>query len=109
MQTDSPASLQVPHPASPASQERLQFLETLRQQFTNASGLNFTYEEANNERLPFFEILVTPSTSSFKLRFTPNLHTNQGLCRNESNECPKRYFESTISAYVRRALTHCST
>ncbi|KAG0725635.1 hypothetical protein GWK47_038231 [Chionoecetes opilio] len=35
--------------------------------------------------------------------------TNKGLCLNGESECPKRYLHSTISAYVRRALSHCST
>ena len=32
-----------------------------------------------------------------------------GLCLNGNSECPRRYMISTINAYVRRALTHCSS
>ena len=35
--------------------------------------------------------------------------TNFGLCLNGDSECPVRYKRSAISAYMRRALTHCST
>ena len=35
--------------------------------------------------------------------------TNLGLCLNGESECPERYKKSAISAYTRRALTHCST
>ncbi|XP_045104384.1 uncharacterized protein LOC123499916 [Portunus trituberculatus] len=86
----------------------LQELQNLRQRFINATGLNFTYEESSNGRLPFLDILVTASNYGFKTTvFTKP--TNQGLCLNGDSECPKRYLTSTISAYVRRALTHCST
>ena len=35
--------------------------------------------------------------------------TNLGMCLNGYSECPTRYLRSTISAYVRRALSHCSS
>ncbi|KAG0692965.1 hypothetical protein GWK47_027692 [Chionoecetes opilio] len=35
--------------------------------------------------------------------------TNTGHCLNRESECPQRYKDSTIGAYMRRALTHCST
>ena len=88
--------------------KNLQELETLRHRFISASGLNFTYEESSSGRLPFLDILVTANTSGFKTTVYTK-PTNQGLCLSGDSECPKRYLTSTISAYVRRALTHCST
>ena len=35
--------------------------------------------------------------------------TNIGRCLNAKGECPDSYKKSVISAYVNRALTHCST
>ena len=32
-----------------------------------------------------------------------------GLCLNGASECPQRYRRSTITSYIRRALTHCSS
>ena len=32
-----------------------------------------------------------------------------GLCLNGKSECPERYRRTTINAYIRRALTHCSS
>ena len=32
-----------------------------------------------------------------------------GLCLNGRSECPDRYRRSAMNAYIRRALTHCST
>ena len=34
--------------------------------------------------------------------------SNPGHCLNGMSECPQRYKESTISAYIRRALSHCN-
>ena len=35
--------------------------------------------------------------------------TNMGLCLNGVSECPDRYKRTAISAYIKRALTHCSS
>ena len=34
--------------------------------------------------------------------------SNPGHCLNGISECPQRYKESTINAYIRRALSHCN-
>jgi len=86
----------------------LQELQDLRQRFIAASGLNFTYEEATNGRLPFLDILVTAHNAGFRTTVYTK-PTNKGLCLNGDSECPKRYLRSSISAYIRRALSHCST
>ena len=73
-----------------------------------SSGLNFTYEEANNGRIPFLDVLVTASINGFTTTVYVK-DTNPGLCMNGNSECPERYRRSTISSYIRRAVTHCST
>ena len=83
-------------------------LKQLQQKFMDASVLNFTYEEATNGRLPFLDVLITASTTETKTSVYTK-PTNMGLCLNGESECPKRYTSSTISAYVRRAISHCST
>ena len=35
--------------------------------------------------------------------------TNMGMCLNGLSECPRRYKQTIISAYIRRALSHCSS
>merc|ERR1711874_713607 len=34
--------------------------------------------------------------------------TNNGQCLNGRSECPQKYKDSTITAYIRRAITHCN-
>ena len=35
--------------------------------------------------------------------------TNIGLCLNGHSECPEKYKSSVIAAYMKRAITHCSS
>ena len=82
-------------------------LQALKKRLTDASGLNFTYEESRDGSLSFLDILVTARD----VGFTTTVYikqTNQGLCLNGDSECPQRYLRSTINAYVRRALSHCT-
>jgi len=83
-------------------------LRQLKQQLTSSSSLNFTFEEAKNGRLPFLDVLVTAQACGFSTTVYVK-DTNKGLCLNGESECPERYHRSTINAYVRRALSHCST
>ncbi|KAG0696538.1 hypothetical protein GWK47_003104 [Chionoecetes opilio] len=58
--------------------------------------------------MPFLDFLVTQKEESF----ITNVYvkpTNPGHCLNGESKCPQRYKDSTIGAYIRRALTHCST
>ncbi|XP_050691560.1 uncharacterized protein LOC126983104 [Eriocheir sinensis] len=83
-------------------------LQKLKQQLSNISGLNFTFEESQEGRLPFLDVLVSPQDSGFNtsVYIKP---TNTGLCLNGNSECPQRYRRSTINAYIRRAISHSST
>ena len=80
----------------------------LKQRLTTSSGLNFTYEESTEGRLPFLDVLVSARDSGFETTVYVK-DTNRGLCLNGNSECPERYLRSTINAYIRRALSHCSS
>ena len=58
--------------------------------------------------MPFLDVLVKQESNSFQTEVYTK-PTNQGHCLNGKSECPQRYKDSTINAYIRRALTHCST
>ncbi|XP_076069484.1 uncharacterized protein LOC143041466 [Oratosquilla oratoria] len=72
------------------------------------SGLNFTIEFSQENKLPFLDILVQQSPLYFKTSVYTK-PTNPGLCLNGMSECPQRYKDSTIRAFIRRALTHSSS
>ncbi|XP_076037514.1 uncharacterized protein LOC143022969 [Oratosquilla oratoria] len=82
-------------------------LQVLRQTFEEKSGLHFTMEKSTDGALPFLDVLLkveedTISTSVYVKS------TNAGHCLNGQSECPDRFKETTIAAFVRRALSHCS-
>ncbi|XP_064106786.1 uncharacterized protein LOC135215761 [Macrobrachium nipponense] len=82
-------------------------VEALRQQFLRNSALNFTIEFSSEDRLPFLDVLITKTTP----KMTTTVYTkstNLGLCLNGKSECPARFKTTTVRAFVRRALTHCS-
>ena len=58
--------------------------------------------------MPSLDVLVKLSYESFNTTVYVKI-TNPGHCPNGRSECPQRYKDSTIGAYIRRALTHCST
>ncbi|MPC59874.1 hypothetical protein E2C01_053902 [Portunus trituberculatus] len=66
------------------------------------------YDTSKDGRLPFLNVLVTAQESGFETTVYIK-KTNKGLCLNGNSEGTKRCTDSTINAYVRRALTHCST
>ncbi|XP_076039346.1 uncharacterized protein LOC143024430 [Oratosquilla oratoria] len=82
-------------------------LEDLRQRLMEESDLTFTIENTINGSLPFLDIQVSHSNTGYKTSVYVK-STNDGRCLNGQSECPVRYKKSTINAYVRRALTHCS-
>ncbi|KAG0724692.1 hypothetical protein GWK47_040069 [Chionoecetes opilio] len=57
---------------------------------------------------PFLDVLVKQPEESFNTNVYVK-PTNPGLCLNGESDFPHRYKASTIGAYIRRALTHCST
>ncbi|XP_076051515.1 uncharacterized protein LOC143031487 [Oratosquilla oratoria] len=72
------------------------------------SQLTFTTEDSVDGALPFLDLLVKQNEHAFNTTVYTK-PTNPGHCLNGSSECPQRYKDSTISAYIRRVLTHCST
>ena len=83
-------------------------LQDLRQRLIQESGLNFTTEDSRDGRLPFLDVMDSLCTTGFETSVYVK-ETNQGLCLSGESECPTRYKRSTVAAYVRRALSHCST
>ena len=84
-------------------------VEELRRCFEESSALRFTSESSDNGHLPFLDVKVSQGSDN---KFSTEVYrksTNLGLCLNGESECPERYKKSAISAYTRRALTHCST
>ena len=82
--------------------------EKLRKRLQESSGLNFTIERSINGTMPFLDVLVKQIDESFKTEVYTKT-TNPGHCLNGRSECPQRYKDSTIGAYIRRAITHSST
>ena len=80
----------------------------LIQVFKRNSSLNFTHETEENQRLPFLDVLVHRNPTSFSTEVYVK-STNLGFCLNAASECPERYRRSVINAFVKRALTHCSS
>ena len=85
-----------------------QHLDQLKREFEKVSSLIFTHEVSNNGSLPFLDTLVSIESD----RYITSVYTknsNLGMCMNGEGECPQRYKRSVISAYVRRAISHCSS
>ena len=85
-------------------------IEELRRKFEECSSLKFTSENSINGNLPFLDVLLTQGDS--RENFSTTVYkkpTNMGLCLNGKSECPDRYKKTAINAYIRRALSHCSS
>ena len=85
-------------------------IDLLQEKFHQHSVLRFTSEQSNDGTLPFLDVSVHQDTTANKI--TTDVYrkgTNLGLCLNGKSECPDRYKDSTITSYLRRAITHCST
>ena len=70
--------------------------------------LKLYIELLNEDSLPFLDVLVKKEENRY-MTSVYTKSTNLGLCMNGKSECPDRYKKSVISAYVRRAVTHCSS
>ena len=79
----------------------------LKNIFEEKSGLRFTIERSDQGQLPFLDVLLTQQQGIETSVYVKE--NNSGHCLNGASECPSRYLESTASAYIRRALSHCST
>ncbi|XP_066970171.1 uncharacterized protein [Macrobrachium rosenbergii] len=83
-------------------------IEDLRHAFHQPSSLTFTTEHSKYRRLPFLDVLVEEKEAHSSIKVY-NKQMNLGMCLNGERECPERYKHSIINAYVRRALSHCSS
>ena len=86
------------------AEEAERVIEVLR----NNSVLNFTSEYSQQKTLPFLDVLVKQRNGKFETTVFTKA-TNTGRCLNARGECPDNYKKSVVSAYVKRAFTHCST
>ncbi|XP_076034579.1 uncharacterized protein LOC143021171 [Oratosquilla oratoria] len=91
----------------PCGQTRAE-IEHLRLHLQQTSELNFTIEDSVEGTIPFLDILVKQQNESFNTSVYTK-PTDTGHCLNGNSECPQRYKDATIGAYIRRALTHCSS
>ncbi|XP_066982641.1 uncharacterized protein [Macrobrachium rosenbergii] len=82
-------------------------IDELRAAFHQHSSLHFIIEHSKDGHLPFLDVLVELKEDSFSTTVYTK-PTNLGMFLNSDSECPERYKNSTITAYSRRALTHCS-
>ena len=82
--------------------------ETIIDIFKANSVLNFTCERSQQKTLPFLDVLVKQKEGKFDTTVYTKA-TNTGRCLNARGECPDNYKKSVVSAYVKRAFTHCTS
>ena len=83
-------------------------LHRVRREFESESGLRFTFEFAQDRVLPYMDVAIQQADDTFHTSVYVK-STNIGTCLNGKSECPSRYRNSAIDAYIRRSDTHCST
>ncbi|XP_066944603.1 uncharacterized protein [Macrobrachium rosenbergii] len=81
-------------------------VEHLQQAFHDHSRLNFTNEYCHDCRLPFLNILMGQQVESLITQVYTK-PANLGMCLNGENKYPESYKHTAISAFVRKALSHC--
>merc|ERR1712121_266075 len=74
--------------------------ERLRIRLQETSSLNFTRDKSINGQLPFLDVLVKMGSDNFNTEVYTK-PTNNGQCLNGRSECPQKYKDSTIIAYIR--------
>ena len=72
------------------------------------SCLTFTSERSVEGCLPFLDVNISKTENGFCTKVYKKA-TNVGRCLNARGECPISYKRSVAAAYIKRALTHCST
>ena len=81
-------------------------LNDLKTRLEEASGLNFTCE-IGGDKINFLDVSINATDGNL----TTDVYrkpTDPGKCLHGQSECPQRYKESVIRAYVHRAVKHCS-
>ena len=83
-------------------------LSLLKSQLERVSGLDFTTELSVNDTIHFLDVALDGSSGAFQTTVYRK-PTDIGRCLNGSSDCPDRYKESVVKAYVNRAIKHCSS
>ena len=83
-------------------------LHLLKSQLEQLSGLDFTIELSINDKINFLDVSLDGSSGEFQTSVYRKA-TDMGRCLNGSSDCPQRYKESVVNAYVCRAIKHCSS
>jgi hypothetical protein len=71
------------------------------------SVLKFTYELGTNNALPFLDILVKSDANCFQTTVFRQL-SDGGKIMNGKSECPERYNQSVLRAFISRAFKTCT-
>ena len=88
-----------------SGQEHLLLLKSHLEQ---TSGLDFTTELSVNDKINYLDVSLDGSSGSFQTTVFRK-PTDMGRCLNGSSDCPDRYKDSVVNAYVNRAIKHCSS
>ena len=83
-------------------------LASLKMALEEHSVLRFTTELSINGKMPFLDVHIDASDKSFTTSVFRK-PTDPGRCMSGDSECPDKYKESVIRAYINRAIKHCST
>ena len=83
-------------------------LQVLKSRLERESCLKFTVEESVENKINFLDVSINASGDSF-ITSVYRKPTDSGNCLSARSDCPERYKKSVVTAYVRRALTHCSS
>ena len=83
-------------------------LESLKHELERDSVLTFAMEVGVNSALAFLDIDISAPSGQFKTTVYRK-PTSTGHCLNGRSECPDRYKQSVIRAYIYRAINHASS
>lgn len=83
-------------------------LQELQQQMQHESVLTFSYELSVNGKIPFLDISVETTNGKYQTSVHRKA-TDLGKCMHPNSECPERYKDSAIRAYIHRAHKTCSS
>ena len=82
-------------------------LQSLKNEMTVISGLNFTYETSIHGKLPFLNVLVEKVGNLFRTTVYRK-PTDNGACMNACGDTPRQYKVSVVRGFLYRAKTICS-
>ena len=83
-------------------------LEQLKLRLEEVSGLRFTFEHSIADQISFLDVSIDAATGHFSTTVFRK-PTDDGRCLHGRSQCPQRYKNSVVKAYINRALKHCSS